>query len=89
MFAGFQKELPWIHCDDGESWHTPDCYTNDLGEQCRNVSNVLSTWYNGSCVDMTTYCTSHGYDDGKDVNTTVDQVDFNCTKTGESDVSKY
>ena len=87
MFAGFQKELPWIHCDDGEPWHTPNCYTRDLGDKC--ASNGTYTWYNGECVNMTYYCQEHGYEDGNGVNPTNHTIDFNCTKKDGDDVSKY
>ena len=82
IFAGFQSELPWIHCDDGNTWHTPNCYTRELSANCRNTSSsVTSTWYNGTCVSMTTYCQEHGYDDGVDNNTTTEEVNFMCTSS--------
>ena len=79
MFAGFQKELPWIHCDDNNTWHTPNCYTRELSTQCRTTSaSYAYTWYNGTCVEMTQYCKDHGYEDGVDFNTTAEEVDFLC-----------
>ena len=88
MFAGFQSELPWIHCDDGKDWHTPNCYTKDLSQNCRqkqfdadNSSSLDLTWYNATCVTMTTYCQEHGYEDGKDNHTTVELVNFSCSYT--------
>ena len=85
IFAGFQSELPWIRCDDGMEWHTPNCYTRELALQCRQdqentASSFAYTWYNGTCVDMETYCQMHGYSGGEDKNTTVDEVNFQCIK---------
>ena len=84
MFASFQRELPWTNCADGEEWHTPNCYSRELAKQCRtqqediNSSHLAWTWYNGSCIDMTTYCIQHGYTGGRDNATTVENVIFHC-----------
>jgi len=85
MFAGFQSKLPWINCADGENWHSPNCYMGELAQKCRedqfnkdNDSSVALTWYNGTCVNMTTYCQYNGYDGGQDNHTTSENVNFNC-----------
>ena len=92
MFAGLQKELPWIHCNETNDWHTPNCYTRELSLQCRqqnvNTTSLAYTWYNGSCVDMVTYCKKHGYEDGVDNNTSVENVNFDCIESNSS-VSKF
>ena len=91
MFAGLQKELPWIHCNETNDWHTPNCYTRELSFECRqqnvNTTSLAYTWYNGSCVDMVTYCKKHGYEDGVDNNTSVENVNFDCIESNSS-VSK-
>ena len=92
MFAGLQKELPWIHCNETNDWHTPNCYTRELSFECRqqnvNTTSLAYTWYNGSCVDMVTYCKKHGYEDGVDNNTSVENVNFDCIESNSS-VSKF
>ena len=92
MFAGLQKELPWIHCNETNDWHTPNCYTRELSFECRqqnvNTTSLAYTWYNGSCVDMVTYWKKHGYEDGVDNNTSVDDVNFDCIALNSS-VSKF
>ena len=92
MFAGLQKELPWIQCNETNDWHTPNCYTRELSFECRqqnvNTTSLAYTWYNGSCVDMVTYCKKHGYEDGVDNNTSVDNVNFDCIESNSS-VSKF
>ena len=93
LFAGLQKDLPWTDCADGEDWHTPNCYTRELGTHCRqnytNTTYMAYTWYNGSCIDMDVYCTDHGYFNGIDNGTTgqwdneqwVEDVNYNCNST--------
>ena len=92
MFAGLQKELPWIHCNETNDWHTPNCYTRELSFECRqqnvNTTSLAYTWYNGSCVDMVTYCKKHGYEDGVDNNTSVENVNFDCIESNSS-ISKF
>ena len=86
------KELPWIHCNETNDWHTPNCYTRELSFECRqqnvNTTSLAYTWYNGSCVDMVTYCKKHGYEDGVDNNTSVENVNFDCIESNSS-VSKF
>ena len=92
MFAGLQKELPWIRCNETNDWHTPNCYTGELSLECRqqnvNTTSLAYTWYNGSCVDMVTYCKKQGYEDGIDNETSVENVNFDCLKSNLT-VSKF
>ena len=86
MFAGMQSPLPWINCNDGEEWHTPDCYTREIAQQCRqdkfdnHSTDLAYIWYNASCVAMEMYCKAHGYDGGEDSEpkTNVTNVYFIC-----------
>ena len=86
LFAGMQRELPWLSCADGEDWHTPDCYTREIGISCRaNFMNykdcdnsTACIWYNGTCTNMFNYCIGHGYTDGFDAGTTVEEVNYIC-----------
>ena len=96
LFAGMQSELPWLSCSDGEDWHTPNCYTREIGISCRkefadnitssNCNSVACTWYNATCTDMENYCVSHGFDGGQDNGTfhngTVDAINYYCTDNG-------
>ena len=89
LFAGMQSEIPWTDCADGEDWHTPNCYTRDLGTFCRenylkeeNCNSIACTWYNASCIDMGDYCKDHGYSGGEDINTTKETVNYRCLLDG-------
>ena len=89
LFAGMRKQLPWTDCADGEDWHTPNCFTRDLGISCRDKFSTTNytayTWYNGNCTDMEVYCSSHGYfngiDNGTFHNETMDVVKYSCNST--------
>ena len=90
LFAGMQSELPWLNCADGEEWHTPNCYTRDIGISCRqewnssDCSSEACTWYNSTCTDMINYCTSKGFVGGEDNGTTVDEVKYYCIDADNS-----
>ena len=70
--AGFQKNLPWASClEDGvvpssnssslmPDWHSPDCYSKELNDECHNSFGTDYTFYNGSCITNTKYCEAHG-----------------------------
>ena len=99
LFAGMQSELPWTSCEitEGEDWHTPNCYTRELGESCRMSFNqpvnncnddVACTWYNGSCTTMEEYCIGHGFDGGEDYGTNITHIFYDCT-IGENKTSKW
>ena len=85
LFAGMQSELPWISCEGEDHWHTPNCYTKEVGISCRRdysnnskCATVACTWYNGTCTDMKDYCIEHGYATGSDSGTTLEKVNYNC-----------
>ena len=87
LFAGMQSELPWTSCEvlEGEDWHTPDCYTRELGQTCRESCNETNpgfdfacTWYNGTCTLMKDYCIAHGFDGGVDNETNTTTIQYNC-----------
>ena len=94
MFAGMQEKLPWTDCNDGEEWHTPNCYSRELGAYCKQQHHNITktwdgTWYNGSCIDMATYCIQHTYNNiqftsGIDYGTTKNTTHFNCTALNQS-----
>ena len=74
MGVGFQSELPWSTCADGQAWHTKDCYTLELGLDCYNNHNEMTYW-NLTCVNNSTYCIEHGYED-------YDRDSLKCTGSG-------
>ena len=68
LFIGFQSQLPWYTCADNATWHTPDCYTIDLGADCSNKMGGI--YWNLTCVENNTYCLHHGYNHYEPTNET-------------------
>ncbi|KAL0133767.1 hypothetical protein PUN28_001024 [Cardiocondyla obscurior] len=60
-FASFSTKLAWAYCDN--DFNSIKCYSNLQNKECQKES-VNSIFYNKSCMDVHTVCSSLGYDHG-------------------------
>ena len=57
LFHGMSKTLPWSTCTDG--WNSVNCYSVSQARECQSTE----TFYNKTCVDGDTFCSSFCIDE--------------------------
>ncbi|CAG0897646.1 unnamed protein product [Cyprideis torosa] len=57
LFASFTSDLPWRTCSG--DWAGENCYSPDEAKACWESSNGTQTFFNKTCVDIETLCSSN------------------------------
>jgi len=58
LWAGFTSKLPWGECGNKDK-NTIGCYSVDIANNCKdNWNRTDLTYYNGLCMNYTTFCTN-------------------------------